>query len=79
MKVVSSSNNDHYIIPEGYPVAYASTYSHLIIQSDQEAMRTKNLGSFTLTKDLEVTTLLEVKGFLGVTLRAFYGEVLGTL
>ncbi|RLJ91275.1 GAF domain-containing protein [Planococcus citreus] len=79
MKVISSFNKDHYIIPEGYAVDYDGTYCRLIIQSDQEAMRTKNLGSFTLTKDLEVTPQLEVKGFLGVTLRDFYGEVFGTL
>ncbi|QMT17287.1 anti-anti-sigma factor [Planococcus maritimus] len=79
MKVISSFNKDHYIIPEGYAVDYDGTYCRLIIQSDQEAMRTNNLGSFTLTKDLEVTPQLEAKGFLGVTLRDFYGEVFGTL
>ncbi|MGM0896519.1 MAG: GAF domain-containing protein [Bacillota bacterium] len=79
MEVISSFNKDHYIIPEGYEVDYDGTYCRLIIQSDQEAMRTNNLGSFTLTKDLEVTPQLEVKGFLGVTLRDFYGEVFGTL
>lgn len=79
MKVLSSFNKDHYIIPEGYAVDYDGTYCRLIIQSDQEAMHTNNLGSFTLTKDLDVTEELEVKGFLGVTLRDFYGEVFGTL
>lgn len=42
-------------------------------------MHTNNLGIFTLTKDLEVTEQLEVKGFLGVTLRDFHGNVFGTL
>lgn len=79
MKVISSFNKDHYIIPEGYAVDYDGTYCRLIIQSDQEAMRTNNLGSFTLTKGLEVTPELEAKGFLGVTLRDFSGEVFGTL
>lgn len=79
MKVISSFNKDHYIIPEGYAVDYDGTYCRLIIQSEQEAMHTNNLGSFNLTKDLEVTEQLEVKGFLGVTLRDFYGEVFGTL
>lgn len=79
MKVISSFNKDHYIIPEGYAVDYDGTYCRLIIQSEQEAMHTNNLGSFTLTKDLEVTPQLKVKGFLGVTLRDFYGEVFGTL
>lgn len=79
MEVISSFNRDHYIIPEGYQVDYDGTYCRLIIQSDEEAMHTNNLGSFTLTKDLEVTEQLEVKGFLGVTLRDFYGNVFGTL
>ncbi|ALS75811.1 hypothetical protein AUC31_11690 [Planococcus rifietoensis] len=79
MKIISSFNKDHYIIPEGYVVDYDSAYCRLIIQSDQEAMHIKNLGSFTLTKDMEATEELEVKGFLGVTLRDFYGEVFGTL
>lgn len=79
MEVISSFNRDHYIIPEGYQVDYDGTYCRLIIQSDEEAMHTNNLGLFTLTKDLEVTEQLEVKGFLGVTLRDFYGNVFGTL
>ncbi|WP_422124547.1 GAF domain-containing protein [Planococcus sp. X10-3] len=79
MEVISSFNKDHYIIPEGYEVDYDGTYCRLIIQSDEEAMHTNNLGSFNLTKELEVTEQLEVKGFLGVTLRDFYGNVFGTL
>lgn len=79
MKVISSFNKDHYIIPEGYEVDYDGTYCRLIIQNEQEAMHTDNLGSFHLTKGLEVTEQLEVKGFLGVTLRDFYGNVFGTL
>ena len=79
MEVISSYNRDHYIIPEGYEVDYDGTYCRLIIQSDQEVMQTNNLGSFNLTKDLEVTEQLQVKGFLGVTLRDFYGRVFGTL
>lgn len=79
MEVISSYNRDYYIIPEGYEVDYDETYCRLIIQSDQEVMQTNNLGSFNLTKDLEVTEQLQVKGFLGVTLRDFYGRVFGTL
>lgn len=79
MEVISSFNKTHYIIPEGYEVDYDGTYCRLIIQSDEEAMHTNNLGSFNLTKELEVTEQLEVKGFLGVTLRDYYGNVFGTL
>lgn len=79
MKVISSFNKDHYIIPEGYEVDYDGTYCRLILQSETESMHTSNLGSFNLTKELEVTEQLEVKGFLGVTLRDFYGSVFGTL
>lgn len=79
MRVISSFNKDHYIIPEGYEVDYDGTYCRLILESEKEAMYTNNLGRFNLTKDLEVTDQLEVKGFLGVTLRDFYGNVFGTL
>lgn len=79
MNVISSFNKDRNIIPEGYAVDYDGTYCRLIIQSDEDVMHTNNLGIFTLTKDLEVTEQLEVKGFLGVTLRDFHGNVFGTL
>lgn len=79
MKVISSFNKEELIIPEGYEVDYDGTFCRLIIQSENESMHTNNLGYFTLTKDLEVTEQLEVKGFLGVTLRDFHGNVFGTL
>lgn len=79
MRVISSFNKEHFIIPEGYEVDYDGTYCRLILQSSIESMHTNNLGSFNLTKELEVTEQLEVKGFLGVALRDFYGNVFGTL
>lgn len=79
MEVISSFNRDHYIIPEGYQVDFDGTYCRLILENDQDVMHTNNLGAFNLTRDLEVTEQLQVKGFLGVTLHDFYGREFGTL
>lgn len=79
MKVISSFNKDHFIVPEGFEVSYDGSHCRLIIQNDEGVMHTNNLGSFNLTKDMEVTEQLEVKGYLGVTLRDYYGNTFGTL
>ncbi|WP_281863362.1 STAS domain-containing protein [Planomicrobium okeanokoites] len=79
MKVISSFNKDHFIVPEGFEVSYDGSHCRLIIQNDEGVMHTNNLGSFNLTKDMEVTEQLEVKGYLGVTLRDYYGNIFGTL
>ena len=79
MKVISSFNKDHFIVPEGFEVSYDGSHCRLIIQNDEGVMHTNNLGSFNLTKDMEVTEQLEVKGYLGVTLRDYYGNNFGTL
>ncbi|MFP3322771.1 anti-anti-sigma factor [Planococcus sp. SIMBA_160] len=79
LEVISSFNKDHYLIPEGFIVEYDGAYCRLIFQSDHEVVQTNDLSSFALTKHMELTSQLEGKGFLGVTLRDFYGEVFGTL
>ncbi|GGF30175.1 hypothetical protein GCM10010954_31630 [Halobacillus andaensis] len=79
MTVLSSYNKQEEIIPEGYSVEYGGTYCRLIISDDQEAMTTFNLEKDELTQELEVTTQLKMKGFLGVTLKDSSGEVFGTL
>ncbi|RAZ81389.1 STAS domain-containing protein [Planococcus halotolerans] len=79
MKVISSFNKDHFIVPEGFQVTYDGSHCRLIIQNDEGVMHTNNLGSFNLTKDMEVTEQLKVKGYLGVTLRDYYGNIFGTL
>jgi len=79
LEVISSFNKDHYLIPEGFVVDYDGAYCRLIFQSDNEVVQTNDLSSFALTKHMELTSKLEGKGFLGVTLRDFYGEVFGTL
>ncbi|WP_413379908.1 GAF domain-containing protein [Alkalihalobacillus sp. 1P02AB] len=79
MMVLSSFNKEELIIPEGYQVQYGDTYCRLIIQNKDDVMTTNNLATFNLTRELEVTEQLKVKGFLGVTLRDIYGNVFGTL
>ncbi|WP_347551542.1 STAS domain-containing protein [Pseudalkalibacillus hwajinpoensis] len=79
MTVLSSFNEKEEIIPEGYEVEYSGTYCRLIIGNEHNAMNTVNLTKDKLTEQLEVTSQLQVKGFLGVTLTKLNGEVFGTL
>jgi len=79
MTVLSSLNNQEEIIPEGYSVDYGGTYCRLIIQDENDAMTTENLTKDEITKELEVTSQLDMKGFLGVTLNDSEGNVFGTL
>ncbi|MFC7321725.1 STAS domain-containing protein [Halobacillus campisalis] len=79
MTVLSSFNAKEEIIPEGYSVEYSGTYCRMIISNDNEAMTTPNLIRDEITRELEVTSQLEVKGFLGVALKDLNGEVFGTL
>jgi|GEM_PF-1304209 len=79
MTVLSSFNREDEIIPEGYSVEYGGTYCRLIISDDRDYMHTDNLTKDELTRELEVTSQLEVKGFLGVTLKNMNGHVFGTL
>ncbi|WP_223700050.1 STAS domain-containing protein [Sutcliffiella deserti] len=79
MTVLSSYNEKEQIIPEGYAVEYGETYCKLIITNEENVMHTENLAKDLITSELEVTSHLEVKGFLGVTLTDVYGNVFGTL
>ncbi|MBM7551553.1 STAS domain-containing protein [Thalassobacillus pellis] len=79
MTVLSSYNEKEQIIPEGYSVEYGGTYCRLIISNEEDVMTTANLTKDEITRQLEVTDLLNVKGFLGVTLKNMKGEVFGTL
>ncbi|MFG6120054.1 STAS domain-containing protein [Thalassobacillus sp. B23F22_16] len=79
MTVLSSYNDKEEIIPEGYSVEYGGTYCRLIIGNEEDTMNTVNLTKDALTRELEVTSQLQVKGFLGVTLKKLNGEVFGTL
>lgn len=79
MTVLSSFNKNEEIIPEGYSVEYGGTYCRLIINNEKNSMSTVNLTKDELTEQLEVTSQLEMKGFLGVTLTDLNGKVFGTL
>ncbi|MGF9889210.1 GAF domain-containing protein [Priestia megaterium] len=79
MTVLSSYNEEEEIIPEGYSVEYGGTYCRLIIMNDGDVMHTANLMKDAVTRQLEVTDQLQVKGFLGVTLKDLKGNVFGTL
>ncbi|MDV2883953.1 GAF domain-containing protein [Alkalihalophilus pseudofirmus] len=79
MTVLSSFNENAEIIPEGYSVEYGGTYCRLIISNEQNVMTTVNLEKDQLTRELEVTSQLQMKGFLGVTLFDLNGNVFGTL
>lgn len=79
MTVLSSYNKKEQIIAEGYSVEYGETYCRLIIMDEDDILHTPNLTKDALTKELEVTNQLEVKGFMGVTLRDLNGGVFGTL
>lgn len=79
MTVLSSFNENEEIIPEGYSVEYGGTYCRIIISNEDNHMTTNDLTRDVLTKNLDVTPQLNVKGFLGVTLRDTTGEVFGTL
>ncbi|MGG0576327.1 GAF domain-containing protein [Priestia aryabhattai] len=79
MTVLSSYNEKEEIIPEGYSVEYGGTYCRLIIMNDGDVMHTANLMKDAVTRQLEVTDQLQVKGFLGVTLKDLKGNVFGTI
>lgn len=63
MTVLSSYNEKEEIIPEGYSVEYGGTYCRLIIMNDGDVMHTANLMKDAVTRQLEVTDQLQVKGF----------------
>ncbi|MBU0905349.1 MAG: anti-anti-sigma factor, partial [Firmicutes bacterium] len=69
MTVLSSFNKEEKIIQEGYSVEYGGTYCRLIIMNEHDSMHTGNLMKDEITKQLEVTSQLNVKGFLGVTIK----------
>ncbi|WP_273852045.1 STAS domain-containing protein [Guptibacillus spartinae] len=79
MTVVSSFNEREEIIPEGYAVEYSGTYCRLIFNNESSVMHTPNLERDEFTKQLEVTSQLKVKGFLGVSLTDRNGKIFGTL
>lgn len=79
MTVISAFNKKEEIIPEGFSVEYSDTYCRKIIMNEEDALCTEDLTKDVMTKELEVTSQLQMKGFLGVTLTDLDGNVFGTL
>ncbi|SDW86727.1 rsbT co-antagonist protein RsbR [Marinococcus luteus] len=79
MTVISTFNKKEEIIPEGFSVEYSDTYCRKIIMNEEDALCTEDLTKDVMTKELEVTSRLQMKGFLGVTLTDLNGNVFGTL
>lgn len=79
MTVISAFNKKEEIIPEGYSVEYSDTYCRKIIMNEEDALCTEDLTKDVMTKELEITSQLQMKGFLGVTLTDLNGNVFGTL
>ncbi|MCA0984741.1 GAF domain-containing protein [Halobacillus yeomjeoni] len=77
--ILSSYNDDEVIIPEGYEVEHSGTYCQYVISNEDNAMTTTDLTTDELTREMEATSQLNVKGFLGVTLNDTHGKVFGTL
>ncbi|MBN9654959.1 GAF domain-containing protein [Halobacillus sp. GSS1] len=79
MTVLSSLNKQEEIVPEGFTIDYEESHCRLIINNQNDILRTTNLMENKLTRDMEASNLLQVKGYLGVTLKDLKGNVFGTL
>ncbi|MGR9048757.1 STAS domain-containing protein [Halobacillus faecis] len=79
MTVLSSLNKEEEIVPEGFTIDYEESHCRLIINDQDQILRTNNLMEDKLTREMEASALLQVKGYLGVTLKDLKGNVFGTL
>lgn len=79
MTVVNSYNRDEEIVPKEYDLDYEESNCKLVLQAEDGSKSISNLMQDVLTKDRRITEELQVKGFLGVTLRSVEGDVFGTL
>ncbi|WP_082233235.1 GAF domain-containing protein [Halobacillus massiliensis] len=79
MTVLSSYNNKEEIVPEGFTIEYSKSYCRLILSNSDSTVNSINLMENELTREMEITPQLKIKGFLGVTLRDMNGQVFGTL
>ncbi|GEN54471.1 STAS domain-containing protein [Halobacillus faecis] len=79
MTVLSSLNKQEEIVPEGFTIDYEESHCRLIINDQDHILRTNNLMEDKLTREMEASALLQVKGYLGVTLKDLKGNVFGTL
>lgn len=79
MTVLSSLNKDEEIIPEGYSVEYGGSYCRHIFNNVNNEMHTEDVNHYEITRNLDVTPELGIKGYLGVTLTDTEGTIFGTL
>ncbi|SDJ33395.1 GAF domain-containing protein [Salimicrobium halophilum] len=79
MTVLSSHNNKEELVPEGLEVEYSGAVCRVVINGENNTFNSSNTMGDELTRELEVANDLEMKGFLGVTLRDQKGEIFGTL
>ncbi|QHE52680.1 STAS domain-containing protein [Pontibacillus sp. HMF3514] len=79
MTVLSSFNQQEEMVPEGFSLEYSGTYCRLVIQNENEAISIVNGAKDELTRELEVTSDIGTRGFLGVTLSDAKENVFGTL
>ncbi|WP_347862085.1 GAF domain-containing protein [Salimicrobium sp. PL1-032A] len=79
MTVLSSHNTKEELVPEGLEVEYSGAVCRMVITRENQTFNSRNTMGDELTRELEVANELEMKGFLGVTLRDQKGEIFGTL
>ncbi|RDY71580.1 GAF domain-containing protein [Halobacillus trueperi] len=79
MTVLSSLNKNEEIVPEGFTIDYEESHCRLIINDQDHVLSTSNLMDDKLTREMKASAQLQVKGYLGVTLKDLKGNVFGTL
>ncbi|GAF14700.1 GGDEF domain protein [Bacillus sp. JCM 19046] len=79
MTVVNSHNESEDIVPKDYEIDYRDSNCKYVLESEQGEAKVDDLMTFHLTKDRDVTKELQVRGFMGVTLRSIQGDLFGTL
>jgi rsbT co-antagonist protein RsbR len=79
MTVLSSYNKYEEIVPEDFIIDYKESHCRLIINNDDSILKTNNLMRDEQTREMNVSAQLQVKGYLGVTLKDLKGEAFGTL
>lgn len=79
MYVVNSHNEVDNIVPKDYEIDYRDSNCKFVLESKEGKANVDDLMTFQLTKDREVTKELQVRGFMGVTLRSIHGDLFGTL
>lgn len=79
MKVISSINKKEEMVPAELEVAYSGSVCRVVLSDDDNRLNATNIMKDELTRELEITSEMQAKGFLGVTLYDQKGEEFGTL